>query len=550
MDQIKDYLKQNKILSAVIGLVLAGFILYANTFANQMFWDDNDFILNNAYVHDWQYIPQYFSENIIAGAGFVSNYWRPVLLMVFSAEYHLWGAHPFGYHLVNLLIHIADALLLFWLLYNLFKNYKLALLTALLFLIHPLQTEAVSYVNSLGDSLSVFFILLGLNNFLYFKQSGDRSSFWWSVTCYPLALMTKETAIIYPALIVLVELFYNPPSFSSLLHWCIRLLKQIWPMLVLAAGYLLLRATALNFQNTFNLYNQDNLFTSHLSVRIFTFFQTLATYFGLLFYPHDLHMERAVPLVTNFFSQPVLIGFTLFVILLAFIIYFWKKQPVVSFGFLWFLIGLAPTSNILIPINGLLYEHWLYLPMIGFWLAVFGLFYSSNAVRSFFSSSHFVRIILFVFLISYFVFLSITTIKRNSEWHDPIRFYNQTLEYAPNSYRVINNLGMAYDDANQPEKAIEMYRRAIEIDPRVQVGFHNLGNAYRSLGQNELALENFTKAIDLDPGFYYSYNAIADIFLKQDRPDLAIAELKKIQDKYPDYSYAADLIERIKEHSK
>ncbi len=543
MDQIKDYLKQNKILAAILSLTFVGFILYANTFGNQMFWDDNDFILNNVYVHDWKYIPQYFSENIIAGAGFVSNYWRPVLLGVFSIEYHLWGTHPFGYHLVNLLIHIADALLVFFLINGLFRKYKIALLTAFVFLIHPLQTEAVTYVNSLGDSLSVFFILLGLNNYLHFSQNNDRASFWWSIACYPLALMSKETAIIYPALIAIIEFFQQPEL--NLKARLKNVARFVWPTLIIAAIYLLLRATALNFKNTFNLYDQDNLFTSHLSVRIFTFFQTLATYFGLLIYPHNLHMERSLPLATNFFSQPVLLGFALFVVLLGFITYFWRKQPIVSFGLLWFLIGLAPTSNILVPINGLLYEHWLYLPMIGFWLAVFGLAQWSGAFK--FKP---LRYTLIIFFILFALFLSVTTIRRNSEWHDPIRFYNQTLEYAPNSYRVVNNLGMAYADANNYEKAVEMYSRAIQIDPTVQVGYHNLGNAYKSLGQNESALEYFKKAIDLDPRFYYSYNAIADIFLKQNRPDLAIAELKKIQANHPDSEYAAKLIQQITDYSK
>src|SRR3989344_3556288 len=85
MMTIWNYLKQNKVLAAILGITLLGIVLYANTLNNQMFWDDNDFILNNQYVHNWKNIPQYFSENLIAGVGLVSDYWRPVLLMVFSA---------------------------------------------------------------------------------------------------------------------------------------------------------------------------------------------------------------------------------------------------------------------------------------------------------------------------------------------------------------------------------------------------------------------------------------------------------------------------------
>src|SRR3989344_9646194 len=254
MITIWTYLKQNKILATIIGLTFLGLILYANTLNNQMFWDDNDFILNNQYVHDWKYVPQYFSENLIAGAGLVSDYWRPVLLIVFSVEHHLWGENVFGYHLVNMLFHIANALLLFFLLQSLFKRYRLALLTALVFLIHPLQTESVAYVNSLGDSLSVFFILLGLNNFLFFRQSNSRNSYWWSLLCFPLALMSKETAIVFPMLVALVEFFHdNTFSFKIRLK---NVWRFTWPFFAIAISYVLLRATVLNFKNTFNLYNE------------------------------------------------------------------------------------------------------------------------------------------------------------------------------------------------------------------------------------------------------------------------------------------------------
>jgi len=145
----------------ILLLVVVGFVLYANTFQNQMFWDDDDGILKNQFIQNWQYFPKYFSENLIAGAGLLSNYWRPILLTVFSLEWHLWENWAPGYHFVNTSFHITDAVLLFFILLYIFKNRWLAIFTALVFLVHPLQTEAVAYVSGLGDSLSVFFIFLG-----------------------------------------------------------------------------------------------------------------------------------------------------------------------------------------------------------------------------------------------------------------------------------------------------------------------------------------------------------------------------------------------------
>jgi len=158
-----------KIYLPVLLLIVLGFSLYANSFQNQMFWDDDDFIINNQYIKNWRYFPKYFSENVIAGAGLVSNYWRPMLLTLFSLQWHLWKNWTPGYHFVNTSFHVANAILLFFILFYIFKNYILSILASLIFLAHPLQTEAVTYVSGLGDPLSVFFIFLGILFYLKFR---------------------------------------------------------------------------------------------------------------------------------------------------------------------------------------------------------------------------------------------------------------------------------------------------------------------------------------------------------------------------------------------
>lgn len=354
----------------VLLFIAIGFVLYINTFQNQLFWDDDDVVLKNQYVQNWRYFPKYFSENLIAGAGLLSNYWRPMLLSVFSLEWHLWRAWTPGYHFVNTSFHITNAVLLFFILFYIFKNRWLAILTALVFLVHPLQTEAVTYVSGLGDPLSVFFMFLGILFYLKFRASDERlyknKLYFLSLLMYILALMSKETAIVMPALIFISDFFFlgqdEELSFKEKLK---KIGKTIWPFFVLAGVYILLRATVLNFINTFNLYNEENIFTSNFHVRLFTFFRILTVYFSLLFLPLNLHMERSVELATSLNSFSVIFGGLIFVGLLALAFSQFKRFPIVSFGILWFFIGLAPTSNLLIPVSGLLYEHWLYLPLIG-----------------------------------------------------------------------------------------------------------------------------------------------------------------------------------------
>lgn len=513
--------KSNKFFIILL-LVLVGFTLYVNSFQNQMFWDDDDFILNNKFVHEWRYAPKYFSENLIAGAGLLSNYWRPMLLSVFSLEWHLWSDWPAGYHLVNTLFHVANAVLLFFIVLCILKfaakpsglkSSWLAGLVSLLFLVHPLQTEAVTYVSGLGDSLSVFFIFLGMLCYLKFRISKKAALRSWlyfaSLFMYALALMSKEAAIIMPFLILLVDFFFFNFSQAKLFQKqrLKKILKAVWPFFALACLYVLLRATALNFINTFNLYNEETLFTANFHVRLFTFFKILLVYVGLLFWPMNLHMERTVTIAVSFFSWPVISGCLIFLGLMFLAVKQARKWPMVSFGVLWFFIGLAPVSNLLVPINGLLYEHWLYLPMIGVFLALLW-FVIKIAAR------YKLQKVLLVIAIALLLFFSVLTVNRNQDWRSPISFYQQTLKYAPNSYRVLNNLGMAFAKQGDLKTAEKMYRQAINLTSSSAVAYYNLANLYKDLGEDELAKDNFSAAIEADPKFVFAYNGLANFYLQ------------------------------------
>ena len=536
LDEIKKHLNFNRLV--VLVFIATGFVIYGNTLANQMFWDDFDFILNNLYLRDWQYLPNFFSENVIAGAGLMSNYWRPVLQIVFSFEWHTWGDFAPGYHFVNIIFHITDAVLLFFVLNLIFKKKWLSVVTALVFLVHPLQTEAVSYVNSLGDSLSVFWMLGGTWFYLKYLENANRQYYYVSAFFYILALMSKETAIIMPALLALAHFFVFAKEIA-VGERAKKIAKEVWPFLLMAGIYILLRATSLNFINSFNLYNEQNVFTSSIFTRIFTFFHILTIYLGLLFWPVGLHMERMVSVSTSLFSGPVILGALIFLGLLTLAIWNVRKYPILSFGILWFFIGLAPTSNIAVPINGMLYEHWLYFPMIGIALIIIWL------GTRIFEKFHQTKILFITLLIISISALSVLTIKRNRQWHDPIVFYNQTLAYTPGSYRVLNNLGMAYADAKDSAKAKETYEKAIATDPKNPIAYHNLANIYRDAGEKSQAIEIYEQAISLDSKFMYSYSALIDLYLKEKNYPKALEYLKKAQELQPENENIKNMIYQL-----
>src|SRR3989338_9533298 len=134
-----DFIKKNWL---VFLLIAVGFFVYAFNLHNGLFWDDDDWIINNNFVHNitWHNIKFWFTHNTLAGIGLKSNYYRPFLFFTFAVNYAISGVKPLGYHLVNNLIHIANAILLFVVLKRLFKKEYLAFLVSLIFLIHPLQT--------------------------------------------------------------------------------------------------------------------------------------------------------------------------------------------------------------------------------------------------------------------------------------------------------------------------------------------------------------------------------------------------------------------------
>lgn len=145
-----------------IFFLLVTFLSYHNILNNKLFYDDEELIYKNAYVADLRYFPKYFSENMVAGAGKTSNMYRPILLLSFAVDRAIWGNNPIGYHLTSILLHAANAFLVYLLILKLFRQKSVALLTAILFIIHPVQTETVAYASGRTDLLCSFFILLSL----------------------------------------------------------------------------------------------------------------------------------------------------------------------------------------------------------------------------------------------------------------------------------------------------------------------------------------------------------------------------------------------------
>ena len=502
-------------------LILVTAVVYGFNLSNVLFWDDTDWIVNNPYVHGlgWSNIKAWFSENVLGGIGGQSNYYRPFLLFTFALNYLVSGANPLTYHLVNNGLHILNALLVFLLFSKVLKSRRIGFVTALLFALHPLATEAVTYISGRGDPLYVFFTLAGL--WLFYQAEKLRQGWLgWrkplSLVALGMGLLSREVMIVFPllALIFSAAWLETTPFWRSL----INSFKKTWPYFLLVLVYGILRLTVLNFSNTLNFYAQPNVYSENLHVRLFTFAHALWNYFGILVAPLKLHMERSIPVQLSPFDWPVWLVIVLLVGALYGLFRLYQKQSgsfafrLWAFAFAWWFITLGPVSGIT-PINAQIYEHWLYLPA----LAVFVLFaYYFDQLLNFLSTRQaWLYRGAIGLLVVYLSWFSWQSIQRNILWGKPIEFYQDILRYEPDSVRINNNLGNKYYDAGNIERAEFYYRQAVASEDIFPQPHFNLGTILQSRGDIEGAIAEYNKAIELNPHFYYPYQNLASLYAKQ-----------------------------------
>ncbi len=493
-----------KLLLILVALAL---ICYLPFLGNKLVWDDEQFIYSNAYVQNFS-VGKIFSTSTTDGAGIISNYYRPFTTLSFAIDYQFWRLNPIGYHLPNLLLHLGSGVLLFNLLKLIGLPRTVSFWISALFLIHPIQTEAVIYANSRGDSLYTFFALLSLLSFLYFYKQKSLTLRYYEQNLvikpivfaiatpllYLSSILSKEIGIATFGLFCLIfgQQFLTNKKQQGVTKANLTILVIL---AVIAGTYLWLRGTVLNFDNSYNFYEDTSLYGTSIAIRLLTFSKVVWIYFKLLLVPFPLHMERDTELVTSLRSIFPWATLTLTTILswAGWREYRSHKQVLIWFGLCWFFGMLTPVSGI-IPINGVLYEHWLYVPMVGFFICLYGVLNTIKIVpKSIKRNAN-------IFLISFASILIILTLRQNYIWGTPIRFYTHLLKYTE-SARIQNNIAMAYADDQQLEKAMKHYQRSLEISQAYPQTYYNLANLYITTGGYEAAIPPLEQALVLAPEF-------------------------------------------------
>jgi Tfp pilus assembly protein PilF len=392
---------------------------------------------------------------------------------------------------------VAASLAILKLFQSLFSK-KTALTFALLFAIHPLQSEAVAYLSGRGDLMAIFFMVCGL---LLFSKN-----IFAAVLFQILALLSKENAVVFPVFLFLYEKMrgdkINPGK-----HAC------FW---ILTLGYVVLRLSVLNFINTTNFYGTENILTGHLSYRVWTYLTTLTGGIRLWVLPYDLHHGRAWPIYKSFFDFPVMASAVILLGIAGWLL--WRKDRKLGCGFLWFLAATLPTSNLLFVINALFYDHWFILPGIGL-LITAAAFVESHPI----SQTRWFPWVMGGLL----CILSCWTLFYNSRWVSPDQLYAYILKWEPGSEQITINAAKTLSVKGQFKESMVLLKKTIQINDRIPEAHYNLAMNYRDLGQNEEALKELEKTVQLKPDFYLAWYFQGVIHLEFKHPEQAAAALEK-----------------------
>jgi len=362
-------------LIAFGAIAVAVLIAYSNTFTATFHFDDNPSIIENAQIR------HVTSENIMM----LLNGVRPVVYLSIMLNYQLGALNVVGYHLFNIGVHILNSTFFYFLiLWTLslpqFRDQfghrarRMALFAALLFGVHPVQTESVTYIISRTELLATFFYLATFLLFIKGGRSGKFSYVIGMLLTSLLAMGSKEWAVTLPALLALYDfLFFSDGKIKPVLsRWYLYLLTALPSYIIFRT--LNLTATGGVSGIGFNIQTATGITPA---TYLYTSFNVIWTYVRLLFLPINQNLDYDYKIAKTLFEFPTflsLIGHVA-VIAAAFWLYIRKRSPLIPFGIAWFYIGLSPTQSF-VPIVDVIFEHRVYMPSIGFFL-VFIVLYES-----------------------------------------------------------------------------------------------------------------------------------------------------------------------------
>jgi tetratricopeptide (TPR) repeat protein len=493
------------LLPALLLFMLA-FILYGNTLSNRFALDDVIVITGNQFTQKGiKGIGDIMTHDAFVGAygealNLSGGRYRPLSIVMFALEYQVWGINPGVNHFFNVLFFALTGALIFLVLRKLLpsQNQWLPFVAALLFIIHPIHTEVVANIKSRDEILVLFFLMCSL---LFFLNKGVVS-YVASVILFFLALLSKENAITYLAILPLACYFFTDTGFKKIMLRCI-------PLFCVAVVYLVMRAQFAGMLG--DRITSDIMDAPYLHSSVFektaTIMMILGRYLLLLIFPHPLSYDYSYNQVPNVsWSSPwALLSLGIHAALLYYAVKNTRTKSTAAFGIYYYFITISIVSNLVFNIGTPMAERFLYLSSLGFCLVIASLMqqYLKPGIKA--KDKIRWRAAWVLPLAVVCLAGSAKTINRNKDWENNYTLYKTDIKTVPNSARARLYYGIEligqYDKTGNPEfinQSIEEIRKSCEINPDFSYAFHNLGVAYQRVNRHDEAIACYKRVLELE----------------------------------------------------
>lgn len=510
----KWYTKFNttKWLIALI-IIVTTFAVYIPALPNQFVWDD-DRIAQNSYLTDFSNVQALVQPNRYNDVSAEPSY-RPFVVLTRFIDIALWGNWPTGHRLQNIFTHILTALLLFWFCFKLFKNEWVAGFVSLLFALHPIHTEPVAGIAFRADIQAGMFMLLALVCFWHFKQKHHPIIMYVLLLITSLlAMLSKETAVVLPFLILIIDLFctnFSDEKFKVSL-------QKFWfygGLLVITIIYFLLRFKIfLPAQEIYVDPSAHGTLLEHLETSSRLFFFYLYKFFWPLQQVPLADFHRSIGMTWD--GLLAILGVLVFVFIWF---YSFRRNKLVFFGLTWFTVSILPTLQI-ISTNALFADRWLYIPSMGIIIAVGGLLLPWVNNKNLKNQRVFLAFFLIILCL-----LGIKTGIRCLDWKDDLSLWQAAVTAEPYNIDALISLANTEIDNGHYKLAFSLFSRAQKIDskdPRVLAGLATVYCFFEdyqksiSFGEKALKSTKNTKAIE------NVYEYLTKDYLKTNQIKLAI----------------------------
>lgn len=480
IDRITNWLTLKRTIFIII---IVGFITYFSALLNGFVWDDFPQIINNPYVHSLEYVYKIFSGGTFsygASAELSGSYYKPIMGTVFAIIYTIFGEKAFFFHLFQISIHIVDSILVY-LLFKMFIRKSISLILSLVFLVHPINVEAVSYISALQETL---YFLFGMIAFFIAKNKLSIIKNISIVFIILLSVLSKETGFLFLPIIFIYRFLFRKGKVISFI-----LLSTI-PLV----GYLLLRLLVAKVY--FQTPELAPIGFLSLPERLLNIPGIILFYLKAFVFPKDfisVHFETYNKINFTSFYSPLIIDIIFLSILIIMGLFLFKKyrQAFISFFFffLWFILGIGLHLQ-LFPLDLTVSDRWFYFPEIGL-LGMVGIFLSNIN----FKNKIFIYCSLIIAVLAIFS-LSFRTIIRNSNWKDSLTLFSHDIKISKNNFELEALLGYELVSIDRYKEAKIHLEKSLKTYVQSPV-LNNLGTVYFKEGNIDKALIYFHKSLAL-----------------------------------------------------